>query len=415
VERREFLKLAGLSGGLAALPLRAAAQMGQGAGGEAVGAGAATAGPETQSRQAWRELLALLAETEARYLGPEWNISQPLDVSDGHRLLLHLMAGGLEMWLEADPERPRFVRIVSPLRKFLGDNPDAVYFSAPVRGDRSYRIRGNLAGATYTSLTIEGGNLEGRYPNRVVSALNDTQFGAAADGSYEVIASAKPQERNWLKLEPDAGTVTTRHYFETKSSAAADPSLVIPLTIEPLEDPGPAPSPTDASIAASIRRVANYVRGTTLDQPPRKPEQLPAWVSTVPNQFKKPEKWLAEEGGFGAVDNAYAMAPYVVMPDQALVIEGSFPKCRFANVVLWNRFLQSYDYVSRRISLNRKQVTLDAAGRFRMVLAHRDPGVPNWLDASGRVAGTIYWRFMLPESDPETPQAKLVALAEVAS
>ena len=78
---------------------------------------------------------------------------------------------------------PRFVRIVSPLRKFLGDNPDAVYFNAPVRGDRSYRIRGNLAGATYTSLTVEGGNLDGKYPNRVVSALNDTQFDVAADGS----------------------------------------------------------------------------------------------------------------------------------------------------------------------------------------------------------------------------------------
>jgi hypothetical protein len=102
-----------------------------------------------------------------------------------------------------------------------------------------------------------------------------------------------------------------------------------------------------------------------------------------------------------------------VRPDEALVIEGRFPPCRFANVVLWDRFLQSYDYVNRRISLNRKQTVMDPDGGFRIVLAHRDPGVPNWLDASGRVSGLIYWRFMLPEGEIVTPRTRLVKLDEV--
>ena len=67
---------------------------------------------------------------------------------------------------------------------------------------------------------------------------------------------------------------------------------------------------------------------------------------------------------------------------------GRLPKCTFANVVLWNRWMASYEYrFGRRISLNRKQMKLQPDGSYRIVIAHRDPGVPNWLDTEGRPFG----------------------------
>ena len=48
----------------------------------------------------------------------------------------------------------------------------------------------------------------------------------------------------------------------------------------------------------------------------------------------------------GAVDIAYGAGMYMLADDQALVMEGTLPACKFAGVVLWNRFLQSFDYVS---------------------------------------------------------------------
>ena len=48
-----------------------------------------------------------------------------------------------------------------------------------------------------------------------------------------------------------------------------------------------------------------------------------------------------------------------------------------------------------------------------MVLAHRDPGVPNWLDTEGRPFGMVYWRFLLPEGEIETPRAEVVELASL--
>jgi hypothetical protein len=41
-------------------------------------------------------------------------------------------------------------------------------------------------------------------------------------------------------------------------------------------------------------------------------------------------------------------------PDEALVIEGRLPRCTFANLVLWKRWMQSLEFRSRRVSLNRR-------------------------------------------------------------
>ncbi len=106
------------------------------------------------------------------------------------------------------------------------------------------------------------------------------------------------------------------------------------------------------------------------------------------------------------------MAPFLVPAGQALVIEGRWPDdCRSANVCLWNRHMQTFDYASRTISLNRKQTKLEADGSYRMVIAASDPGVPNWIDNEGRFSGIVYWRFLLPEGEIETPQASVVPIA----
>jgi hypothetical protein len=107
------------------------------------------------------------------------------------------------------------------------------------------------------------------------------------------------------------------------------------------------------------------------------------------------------------------MAPYVLGPDEALVMTGRWPACRCANVSLWSRHLQTYDFAHRQVSLNRAQTTLDADGAFRIVLAHQDPGVPNWLDTEGRPFGLVFWRYFLPSSDIDTPQAKVVKLDDL--
>ncbi|MCX7900462.1 MAG: MlaD family protein, partial [Methylocystis sp.] len=48
------------------------------------------------------------------------------------------------------------------------------------------QITGNIAGAAYTSFTVEAGATDGSYATQTAGVLNDTDFDIAADGSYEV-------------------------------------------------------------------------------------------------------------------------------------------------------------------------------------------------------------------------------------
>jgi hypothetical protein len=165
-------------------------------------------------------------------------------------------------------------------------------------------------------------------------------------------------------------------------------------------------------VAAGIRRVANFLR-TSVAPARRDPALLPPWVSLTPNQFPQPRKDDSNtKVGFAAKDNVYSMAPFVLAPDEALVIRGRFPKCRFANVVLWNRHTHSFDYRYRRVSLNRRQTRIEADGSFKIVLAGSDPGVPNWLDTESRASGSVFWRFQLPEEEIAPLVARVVKIGD---
>ena len=85
---------------------------------------------------ALREMIALLQEIDERYLDDEWSAPAFGDLPDGYRSVASLLEGALSLNFEADPERPFFRPIGSRTRKMLGDNPDAVYYTAPIRGDR---------------------------------------------------------------------------------------------------------------------------------------------------------------------------------------------------------------------------------------------------------------------------------------
>ena len=414
MKRREFVKGVGVAGGLAALPWHGLLAEAAHAQAQAGGAPPPEAlGPE--SRKAWAELMALVAEAERRTLSAEWNVRSPQDVIDGHRVLLHLLAASIDLYLEGDPERPWFVPMPSPTRKYLGDNPDALYFFTVLRGDRRFRIRGNLAGAVYTSFTFQSADKTGA-AGGITAARNHTQFDVAEDGSYELVIGPGASGKNGVPLDAKTVSVTTRHYFENELSVQLDPNVHLHLSIEPEGPVGPAPAWSDAESARRMRAAAGFFRQSTLDMLPRDPEQQPEWVSTVPNQLGTP----ALQGGrkdvsaWGAVDNAYSMGPYLLKPDEALVMSGRLPQCNFANVVLWNRWMASYEYRGQRISLNRKQMQLEPDGSYRIVIAQRDPGVPNWLASEGRAFGTIFWRFQLPEQAPERPRTQVMAAADVA-
>ena len=369
--------------------------------------------PDSESREAFNDLLGLLRELSERYAGPEWLVQEPDDVAEALRAILHLLEAALLTRVESSPAHPWLREFPLPTRKFLGDNADAIYYETAISPDHSYRLRGNMGGAVYVSITIEAGAPDGGFSQATGGVINDSEFDVAEDGSFEIRLGGEPAQRNWLALPPDACRVLTRHYYEDQLPAPMEPRH-IDFQIEVLDPAPPPDAPNDANVAAAIRRVANFLKTATLDQGPPPRENQPDFVSRVPNEFVKPVK----PGSFGlaAADAAYSMAPFLIPKGQALVIDGRWPEdCRSANVCLWNRHMQTFDYLNRTVTLNRRQTKLEADGSFRIVVAHEDPGMPNWLDTEGRSFGLVFFRFMLPESEIETPQAQLVAIESLRS
>jgi len=361
---------------------------------------------DSEAARALAELQQSLHDIETAFASPAWNLRTELDFAEARRWMLHTLQHGLDAWQEADPARPFFVPFINQHKKLLGDNPDARYYSAVIDDKRSYRIRGNLAGATYTSFTLELS--PGAESGGIGTVINDTQFKADKNGDYEIILSAEKTEGNWMPMSKGASSLTTRHYYERTLSINNDRLHHIPLDIRNMETVPPRPLPNDADIAAGIRRVTNFVKGNVY---PLNNAMSPSWVSRTPNQFVPPKKDDSNMAlTYAARDNVYSMAPFALAPDQALLIRGQFPKCRFSNVVLFNRFLQTLNYEERTISLNRAQTVQDADGRFEMILAHKNPGRPNWLDTEGRPYGIMFWRFQLPEGDIPPLETEVITL-----
>ncbi|MEH6569152.1 MAG: DUF1214 domain-containing protein [Halioglobus sp.] len=370
----------------------------------------------TESRTALKELIKLLTEVDERWSSEEWNLASTEDIAGSHRALMHILEAGLVGNFEQDPRKPNFRRIVTPSRKLTGDNSDAIYFDAPVHPDYSYVIHGQLNGAAYFSLTIEEGAENGGIATRTAGVINDADMDFDESGGFTVYLGGTAKERNWLPMSPGASRVTTRHYWELQHCAAGDPTLEPRLVIECLSDPAvpapavPAPA-DDTSIAAGIRRVSNFVRSRTLEMPPMANSEPPPFVALTPNEFPAPQ--LPGDYGLSAADAHYSMAPFFINADEALVISGRWPSCRFANVCLWNRFQQTYDYSNRRSSLNRAQTELESDGSFKIILANSDPGKPNWIDTEGNLFGMVFWRFFLVEGEVETPVAEVMKLSDL--
>lgn len=368
----------------------------------------------TESRDAYADLLANLAEIGERFAGEEWGITDVGDVAETLRATMHLLASGIETQFDDDAARPILRQLVTPWRKSLGDNADAMYHDAKVHPSGVYEVRGSTGGAVYVSCTVEAGAEEGGFPTGTVGVLNDSQIDIGRDGSFAFVVGGPPQDRNWLALAPDASRLTIRHYWEQPEPPATPPAPDLALEIELVDGTVPAGprAPTDASVAASIRRVGNYVRSRTMDAMAKPGDaEPPAFVSRIPHVFPPPTRPGAH--ALAAADAAYSMAPYLLGPEEALVITARWPDCRCANVNLWNRQLQTFDYLRHRISLNRAQTETDGDGTFRVVIADRDPGVANWLDTEGRPFGLVFWRYMLPEGPIVTPQAEVVPLASL--
>lgn len=359
--------------------------------------------PSTNAGAAFRELLDVLRDADETFLAGPRAVSDAVSVAEGYRHLTHLLGYALDLYLESDALRPCFTPLASPTRKILGDNVDSRYFFAAIDGTRAYRIRGARGNDVYLSFCVYGGPPAGEWSERVVANVSQRDIIFAADGSFTLTLSpeaAPPGATNWVKVEPDAVCVISREYYT--DIGHAQPAHFTIEAVQPVAAPAAL---TDDLLAARLRAVTTFIR-ETLNFAPIPP--LPMVNALLP-----PMPWSPTVRGWGTPDNIYALGAFELEDDQAIVITGRSPACIYWGVQLWNRYMQSLDYRYHRVSINHAQAVLESDGSWRVVIAHRDPGVANWLDTAGHREGLFFCRWLQAGGFPEQPTCVVMPVERV--
>jgi hypothetical protein len=355
-----------------------------------------------ETTAAFHELLDFIRDGDHLFLEGPRAATDDVSVLEGYRWLPQILAVALQCYVWADPAHPQIVPIVGPDMKWGGDNSDAYYRFAPIDPKRTYRVRGRRGDAVYLSLTVYGGPDDGRWSTRLVGTINDRTLDFDDEGNFEVVLGPDEHPGNWVRLDGDAVAVLTRDYL-------VDPVHDRQATWS-IEVDGDVPPPrlTDVELAARFRHATNFLRELTGIFPIALDDTK---FNTVDEPYAQPQVTY----GWAAGDAAYAMGSFDLDDDQALVVEGRAPKCAFWNLCLWNPFLQTYDYRYEQVTINGGQVRYEPDGSWRVVIAARDPGVPNWVSTAGHRRGRIWFRWFLAESLPERPTARVVPVGSLAN
>ena len=275
---------------------------------------------------AWAKWNTALAEAATKVEA----LTEGRDVSEraeGYHFLTRIAAAMTEFQMEQSADWPSLVQVMSPTRKFYVDNPDTLYHRATLDPRLGYRVHGRCGEELYLSFCVYG--LRGRRNAILANACND-EMEFADDGTFELLLTAERPESvaNWLPLSASARTLVTRQYFADRNQRPAE------LHIETLEPQSPPSAPDEKQIARRIRGLAESVTRTLAAT-----EKASALWLQQPNEVSvdsKADDWASL---FATPDNDYVGGWYALAEDEALVMEGRAPACRYWSVQLCSRWL----------------------------------------------------------------------------
>ena len=198
------------------------------------------------------------------------------------------------------------------------------------------------------------------------------------------------------------GTVHDGHKFVDAAFASGAAGA---LVSQPVVGPHVLVADTFAALEA-LGRAALSVHGTAAT--------FAHWTRTFmarPNELPDFGQEMFQRAG-GDPEIFYLHGYCTLRPGEAWVIETDVPDCPYWNFQLGNWWMESLDHSHKKITVNKHTAVLDADGRLTIVVAHRDPGVPNWIDTCGHGSGTALLRWLGAAVHP-IPKCRVVSLEEI--
>jgi len=351
----------------------------------------------------WAEFCDALKRAGEQVMRPE----APADAfnrAEGFRYLSRLTRAGLEWFLEFnDPAFPVLYKPSHETIKIGADNPDNIYEKAVVDGRHDYRVRGKRGSVHYISLTTSKGSYAQNMKQTETGFLDSNDFQIDDDGRFEIIVSSTPKPGNWLPMDAESQSLLIRQTFMDR-----DAEMPAEFSVERL-DAGATPDPlTPQKLDTGLRTAAIFVENTA-----RMFADWSASYKPLPNELPPADQKLCHSVG-GDPNIFYYHGYFELADDEALVVEVErIPECRTWNLQVDNYWMESLDYRYHRIHVNKATAQYEADGSVRIVIAGRDPGVPNWLHITGHREGTLCFRW-IGATEYVHPVCRVVKLADLA-
>ena len=328
--------------------------------------------------------------------------ADPLSRAEGFRYLTRITNAALQVFVEHnDPLAPVLLRVVHETAKMGADNPDNYYQNAAISGERDYRIYGNRGTVHYLAFATQHGHYGQSRGMPPTGHLDASDIEVGPDGEFEILCSAKEQPGNWLPMTRESGTLIVRQTFlDRENETRAD------VRIERIGGDG-KPSPFDPlRCAEGIQTSASLALGAAM--------LFASWTDGFKKHKNKLPRFDPEVSKMagGVPDIAYYHSYWELSPEEALVIEVTPPDCEHWNFQLNNYWMESLDYRYYPIHVNKHTAKHRSDGSVQVVVSAENRGFDNWIDTVGHTYGTMLWRWVRAEDNPE-PQTRVVRLAEL--
>jgi hypothetical protein len=353
-------------------------------------------GEDLDSGQAWNHLLDSLKRTGEVVLSDSVPHT-PVDTASGFRHLLVLLGVGIDELLRRGLDRVPAVKPsgMDAAYKWGMECPDCIYVGSALKGGSTYRLWGNRGSARYVGLQVMAGM------GSTANALID-DFELGPNGEFEIVLSAEPHDGNWLPLDEHATMLVVRHFFYDWEHEVPVTMSIESLSAVPAIEERQTEEPR-ATMARQVVALGDFLE-----------ENLKFFLGfsnpEAPNSFLPPLDGTAMGA---AAENRPVIGSWKLAPDQALIIEITPPEGLYWSYSLGNVWWETIDYGNHQSSLNGHQAVVDDDGRVRVVVAHRDPGVANWLDTAGHSEGPIILRCVRTDTAP-VPTTRLVPFDRLA-
>ncbi|MET0374456.1 MAG: DUF1214 domain-containing protein, partial [Rhizorhabdus sp.] len=344
------------------------------------------------------------------------NPPSALHRADAFRFLIQNLGQAFDLALETrDPRYPQIHAFSHATRKLGADAADFLYQQAWIDGALAYRINGTKGTARFFNLTVQGArpetiasgapSLHEPFGDVPEANIFGTDIEAAPDGSFELFIGGEPRPRNWLPTTPQSRKLFIRQGFDRWDETPWR------LRIERIGMDSPRPLPLPAELTAAMDWAGAFVTGLMRDWPDHPYAHSGGAVDPGHlNRFPAP---AGADGADARRGRAVANMVWKLTPDEALIVVFE-PPPTFWMASLGGVFMNSFDYLYRPVSTTPSRASVDEDGKVRLVVAHRDPGLHNWLDGCGFEQGNLTVRVLQSPIGPPI-ETRLVPFADLAT